>query len=165
MRKIKNEEESDTYKVIYAVKYLRTMEKKKGEPNPTKKEIEEYVSKSERMKEFTDYINLTITAPVVYLGKLRFQFHCKKEWGDQYYWQKGAISPKSIADLFFTHSLADGEWESEPGNGNFVYPTRQVYTSTWKDKSGKEHVREYRGELGLFDFDYIVVDNTKFSRR
>ena len=129
------EKKSNVHDVIFAIKYTRSNDG--GSRDPTPIELERYVAASTIIPENPTYKDFRIIDPVTYIGKLKFHFTCET-----------SLSPKKIADAFLSESLADGEWEAPPGDGSFVYPT----------KDGKE-------ELGLLSFAYVVVDGKKFKGR
>ena len=135
-----NMKKDKIYKVIFSVNYKRTSENP-ADKDPTKKEFEKYVKDSKDIPEHPVYMSdfeviQDKDESVKYIGNRQFQFECETR-----------LSAKEIADAFFNESLADGEWEASPGNGSFVYPT----------KDGEE--------LGLIGFDAVIVDGKSFKNK
>jgi hypothetical protein len=121
------------HEIIFTMKYQRNNDET-AERDPTLQELDRYVSTSDIIPSNIDYMNeLQETSNVDYIGKRQFRFTCETD-----------LKPKEIADLFFLQSLADGEWGASPGDGSFVYPT----------KDGEE--------LGLLSFESVVIDGKKF---
>jgi hypothetical protein len=124
------------HEIIFTIKYERNNDET-PERDPTLQELDRYVSTSDIIPSNIDYMNeLQETSNVDYIGKRQFRFSCTTD-----------LKPQEIADLFFLQSLADGEWGAAPGDGSFVYPT----------KNGEE--------LGLLSFESVVIDGKKFMNR
>ena len=103
------------YRVTFQMKYDRTNDDVTDQ-DPTPEELEAYVAESTIIPENPTYMDaLRLTSPVEYIGGLTFRFTCET-----------ALLPVEIADLFIHQSLADGEWGAAPGQGSFVYPTRDL---------------------------------------
>ena len=120
----------NVYTVIFVIKYTRDNDDS-TEKNPTASQLERYVKKSSIIPENPTYFTeFKIIDPVTYIGNLRFQFTCETK-----------LSAKDLAEAILHQSLADGEWEASPGDGSFVYPT----------KDGDQ--------LGLLSFDYVTVSD------
>jgi len=118
----------NVYTVIFVIKYTRNNDDS-TEKDPTASQLERYVKNSSTIPENPTYFTeFEIIKPVTYIGKLKFQFTCETK-----------LSAKDLAEAIIHQSLADGEWEATPGDGSFVYPT----------KDGDE--------LGLLSFNYITV--------
>ena len=148
--KMNNSNSDKMYEVIYSVNYTRSNDDS-VDKDPTEKEFEKYVSQSNHIPEHIDYMDDFVDVDfldgvskrgdrfvknVQYIGNRQFRFRCKTH-----------LSPKEIADAFFHTSLADSEWEASPGNGSFVYPT----------KDGNE--------LGLIGFDEVIVNGQSFKKK
>ena len=120
----------NVYTVIFVIKYTRNNDDS-TEKDPTASQLERYVKNSSTIPENPTYFTeFEIIKPVTYIGKLKFQFTCETK-----------LSAKDLAEAILHQSLADGEWEATPGDGSFVYPT----------KDGDE--------LGLLSFNYVTVND------
>ena len=125
----------NVHDVVFEITYDRNNDDT-TERDPSQKKLEDYVKKSDIIPANVDYMGeLSIISPVKYIGKLNFHFTCETD-----------LKAQEIANLFLLQSLSDGEWGAAPGNGSFVYPT----------KDGEE-------ELGLLSFGSVVVDGKKFK--
>ena len=125
----------NVHDVIFEITYDRNNDDT-TERDPSQKKLEGYVKESDIIPANVDYMDeLRIISPVKYIGKLKFHFTCETD-----------LKAQEIANLFLLQSLSDGEWGAAPGNGSFVYPT----------KDGQE-------ELGLLSFGSVVVDGKKFK--
>ena len=122
--------------IIFSVNYKRSNTSIK-DPNPTASELEKYISESAIIAGHVAYMGMyfDVVSDVTYIGKRRFHFKCTSE-----------LSNPEIADAFLKDNLADGEYGAAPGNGSFVYPS----------KNGKL-------ELGLLYFDEVYVDDTIYK--
>ena len=135
-----NMKKEKIYEIIYSVNYTRTS-KNPDDKDPKEKEFETYVKESVHIPEHPVYMaDFEVVVQnkdesVKYIGNRQFRFRCKTH-----------LSPAKIADAFFNESLADGEWEASPGNGSFVYPT----------KDGEK--------LGLIGFDEVIVNGQSFKK-
>jgi hypothetical protein len=123
--------------IIFSICYKRTNSDVR-DPNPTPVELERYIAQSTQIPEHIDYmLEFNDVSPVTYIGKCRFRFTC----------QTDLRTGKEIAQAFFEQSMADGAWEAAPGDGSYVYPTL-----------------DGESELGVLDFEEIIVDGKKFCR-
>ena len=121
---------SYNYKITFGIKYERSLYDSPEIPDPTPNEIEEYVSKSDIIPMNPTYMSeLDIYTDIKYIGNCQFNFECYS-----------MLLIEEVYDLFYKQSLADGEWESMPGNGSFVYPV--VGTDS---------------PLGLLSFENVIV--------
>jgi len=133
-QKTQKSQTGNVHNVVFEIKYDRNNDESL-EKNPSAAALERYVSASDIIPANVDYMNeLVLTSPVKYIGKCRFSFTCETD-----------LNAKEIANLFLLQSLADGEWGAAPGDGSFVYPT----------KNGEE--------LGLLSFKCVVVDGKTFK--
>ena len=125
------------HEVTFTVNYART-NKKTTERDPSKTELERYIAASRVIPDyftiFDGYIGILTTSKVHYIGKNSFYFTCESDY-----------KLEEIAKLF-KQGLSDSVYEAAPGNGSFVYPT----------KNGMD-------ELGLLYFESIVIDGKKFN--
>ena len=100
------------YIITFHIKYRRT-DFDSDEPDPTSAELEKYVSESEVIPQNPFYCIEGIIGEVMYIGNLYFKFTCSS-----------ALSPRELTDSLLHQNMVDGEWESFPGFGSFVYPTK-----------------------------------------
>ena len=125
--------------VILKIRYNRSSDDD-NESDPSAKDLERYVSKSEAIPEniidIENYNDFKITSTVKYIGNCKFSFACKTD-----------LKPNELADLFLLQNMADGAWGSAPGNGSFVYPTKEGH------------------ELGLLSYESVVVNGKKFMKK
>ena len=120
------------YKVTFKLKYQRTNDDS-NDLDPTLEELEQYVANSEIIPQNPEYHIDNICGDVVYIGNMSFEFTCES-----------SESADDVADRLKGQSLADGAWESSPGNGSFVYPTR---TDNPDDAE----------ELGVLSFESVIA--------
>jgi hypothetical protein len=125
--------------VVFTIGYMRSADETVTERDPSAAKLENYIAESRVIPEniiyYDGYGDLNLTSKVEYIGCRSFQFECQSQ-----------LSLSKIANLLLKQNLVDGEYESEPGNGSFVYPT----------KDGRE--------LGLLYFESVEVDGKKFER-
>jgi hypothetical protein len=123
--------------VVFTIGYVRTADDYVTESDPSAAKLESYIAEAraiyENISHFNGYGDLTLTTDVEYIGGRRFYFECQSN-----------LSISKIANLILKQDLVDSEYESAPGNGSFVYPT----------KNGEE--------LGLLYFEYVEVDGKIF---
>jgi hypothetical protein len=130
------------HEVVFTMKFIRT-DKKTKERSPSSATLERYIATSRVIPENINllilfdgnYLGIERTSDVQYIGKKSFYFTCQSN-----------LSPKEIAYMILKQSLTDGEYESNPGNGSFVYPTK-----------------DGMNELGLLGFESVIVDGQKFK--
>jgi hypothetical protein len=124
--------------VVFTIGYMRSADETVTERDPSAAKLENYIAESrdipDNINHFDGYDDLSLTSNITYVGCRSFYFQCQSK-----------LSLSKIANLLLKQNLVDGEYESEPGNGSFVYPT----------KDG--------GELGLLYFESVEVDGKKFK--
>lgn len=121
-----------TYRVTFKLKYQRTNDDS-NDLDPTLQELEQYVANSDIIPQNPEHHIDHICGDVVYIGNMSFKFTCES-----------TESADDVADMLKGQSLADGAWESPPGHGSFVYPTR---TDNPDDAE----------ELGVLSFESVIA--------
>jgi hypothetical protein len=117
--------------IIFSINYRRSNDDA-SEPNPTPAQLEKYISESAIIPEHVAHMGMyfDVVSDVTYIGKRRFHFKCTSE-----------LSNPEIANAFLKANLVDDEYEARPGDGSFVYPSKDA-----------------KQELGLLYFDEVYVD-------
>lgn len=129
-----------SFTVQFKVGWRQRTNDETDEPDPTPEELEQYIASSSVIPQNITYLDeLNITEPAQYIGDRTFQFTCTAH--DAY----------SIWDAIMNQSMADGEWESMPGKGSFVYPCLA-------DEG------EMPEELGLLDYESVTINGKTYTR-
>ena len=102
---------SRTFTVTFEIRFCRT-NGAAAEADPSPAELESYVSGSKAIPQNPTYL-LDDVSEMVYTGGTSFRFKCT--------WHGSA---ESLVKTIAAQCMEDGEWGAAPGNGSFVYPTR-----------------------------------------
>ena len=125
----------EEYKIELIIKLKRTNFNSVDKP-PTINEFDEYLKTSliipENVMYFTEF---NVLDNVEFIGNSTFTFRCTS-----------LLKPKKLSQILLYQSFADGEWESPPGNGSFVYPT----------KSNPPN------EYGVLSYSSVIINDVKY---
>jgi hypothetical protein len=132
------------HEVMVNVAFMRT-NKKTTERDPSSAKLQQYIAQSKIIPQnIKDAIDGTYSGnkdvertsyDVHYIGKNSFYFTCESN-----------LASRQIANLILKQSLSDTEYEASPGNGSFVYPTKDGLN-----------------ELGVIGFESVIVDGKLFK--
>ena len=123
------------YDIKFVIKFIRT-NSDIAESDPSIDELDTYLRQSKIIPENSIYLNITIIDNVKYIGNNTFNLTCNSQ-----------LTSDELASEYLEQSLPDTEWESAPGNGSFVYPTKNIPNE----------------ELGLLSYSSITINNVYYK--